>query len=196
MNLDDLKAKPGEPVLPKYNALIRRLGSIVNAKAGRGIRARQSDLGTTYVADVPGGGVFVPSFKVRLTADAITVGLGTVNARVPVMRGIALDDANPPSIPMRLLGSNAENRSWIALSVVIDYATGELLPDDEAISVVQRPDLANTEPGIAVHPLAMLIWKDKSISAVHQITMHDLQYAAVRITDPARVRYRHLFWPA
>lgn len=174
MNFDDLIAKPGEPVLPKYNALIRWLGGLINARAGNGVRSRQNDLGTTYIADVRSA-AFVPKWKVRRQGDNLTVGLGTLNGLVPVIDGKSLDQTTPPSISIKGMSGNAQGRSWVALVVTCDEK-GVIPEDDpEAMRIEHVTTLANSATR-RVQPLALLLWDKASLKALHQVAMHDLNF--------------------
>jgi hypothetical protein len=208
-DLESLKARPGERVAPKWDALIRYLRRITQLRAGRDVRLKTGPDGTSIVADAPGA-LFVPHFKVSLQGQLARVNPGLISGRMPLVSGVRLDgktvdgklDKPVPGLPLTG-GPTADLRSWVVVTVRVDPATGLLAEAEESLGIAHRNDvlvrLANgycvDESGAGFYPLALLIWRDKrTVMRVHQNTMHDLQHAFVRGVGgrPAR----HYFWPA
>jgi hypothetical protein len=208
-DLESLKAKPGERVAPKWEALIRYLRRLTQLRAGRDVRLKSGPDGTSIIADKRGS-LFVPHFKVSLQAQLARVGPGLISGRMPLVSGIRLDgktvdgksDKPVPGLPLTG-GPSADLRSWVVVTVRVNPETGQLVEAEEALGLAHRNDvlerLANgycvDERGAGFYPLAMLVWSDKkTVLKVHQNTMHDLQHAYVRAESSRPAR--HYFWPA
>lgn len=197
-DLDQLYAKRGDSKRAKFNALLAWLADFARSqtlRSGEGVRLQRNSQGTTVIADSRATAWEHP-WRVSLGKGTAQITPGTVNAQVPMIDGVALDAARPPTL--KLTGSpNESKRSWIALRVLVD-AAGELIKtedNDDAITIVHVNDLVTTEARTALHPLAMLVWRDKStVAAVHAITLHDLQHAVTKTADGKLGK--HWFWPA
>lgn len=208
-NLDALKAKPGERVAPKWEALIRYLRRLTQLRAGRDVRLKSGPDGTSIVADKRGS-LFVPHFRVSLQGQLASVGPGLIGGRLPLVSGVRLDgksadgktDLPVPGQPLTG-GPNDQLRSWIVVTVRVNLETGQLAEGDDSLGIAHRNDVMSRlvngycvdERGAGFYPLALLIWRDKRTALrVMQNTMHDLQHAYVRAESSRPAR--HYFWPA
>ncbi len=210
MNFDDLYVSSGEklprslaslpcgPRLDKFHELLRRLKSMLSLSCGDGVRVHESSEGKAVVADARGGS-FKGAFMVSASTNEVTVSLGTINDRVPVIGAKSLDAIPAPKLKITP-GGNADRRSWIALRVTLDRGAGdsptlEIGEAENAISIVHVTDLRSADPLIGLHAIAMLVWSEqRTIKAIHQITYFSQQHASTR--DARTNRIRHLFWPA
>ena len=198
MDVRELYVQRGDAILPAWNKLLNWAKQF-RVLAGRGIRLTRTPNGTYIVADLQASTWDHP-FRVMLSGKEVTVGMGTLNNRIPTINGVALDGAQ--AVPKLKLasGPNAELRSWVCLQVRVDLQSGEINTDDEnAMSIVHKTDIENGLPSdgiIGLHALAMLVWNPdrSSVKRLHQVTHFHLQHRWLKGTNQQPAR--HLFWPA
>lgn len=202
INVDDLKAGPGQRVGPRFRELVRRLRGALQLTMGAGVRSRRGPDGVTVVADGGGGAAFVPAYKVRLINGnaACTVGLGLIEGKVPVLGegGKALDMTEPAVPQLDLTKVQPVEKTpewtWIALRVRTDEQ-GQLLEEGGAV-VLHVAELQNLEeePLTGMQPLALVQWDKatKRITGVSQVVMHNLGFALSAVV--AGQRRRFYFW--
>jgi len=198
MDVRELYVQRGDAILPAWNKLLNWAKQF-RVLAGRGIRLTRTPNGTYIVAELQASAWDHP-FRVMLSGKEVTVGMGTLNNRIPTINGVALDGAQ--AVPKLKLtsGPNAELRSWVCLQVRVDRQTGEINTDDEnPVSIVHKNDIENGLPSdgsIGLHALAMLVWNSdrSSVKRLHQVTHFHLQHRWLKGTD--QQPSRHLFWPA
>jgi len=210
IELENLRAKPGELIAPKWEQLLRYLRRLTQLRRGNGVRIKAGPDGTSVVSDARAVR-FVPHFAVRIgRADEVHVRLGLVNGQVPTLDGVRIDglteDGQPSPKPVPALsikeGADDSLRSWVCIVVQIDPATGEWI-EKEPLKIEHRADVparlrngySMDEKGTGIYPLALLVWRDrKTLGRIHQVTMHDLQHAYRPAKAPLPAR--HYFWPA
>ncbi len=198
MDVRELYVQRGDAILPAWNKLLNWAKQF-RVLAGRGIRLTRTPNGTYIVAELQASAWDHP-FRVMLSGKEVTVGMGTLNNRIPTINGVALDGAQ--AVPkLKLTGvPNAELRSWVCLQVRVDRHSGEINTDDEnAVSIVHKNDIENGLPSdgsIGLHALAMLVWNPdrSSVKRLHQVTHFHLQHRWLKGIDQQPAR--HLFWPA
>jgi hypothetical protein len=198
MDVRELYVQRGDAILPAWNKLLNWTKQF-RVLAGRGIRLTRTPNGTYIVADLQASTWDHP-FRVMLSGKEVTVGMGTLNNRIPTINGVPLDGAQ--AVPRLKLasGPNAELRSWVCLQVRVDRQTGEINTDDEnALSIVHKNDIENgllSDGTAGLHALAMLVWNPdrSSVKRLHQVTHFHLQHRWLKGTDQQPAR--HLFWPA
>ena len=198
MDVRELYVQRGDAILPAWNKLLNWAKQF-RVLAGRGIRLTRTPNGTYIVADLQASTWDHP-FRVMLSGKEVTVGMGTLNNRIPTINGVALDGAQ--AVPKLKLasGPNAELRSWVCLQVRVDLQSGEINTDDEnAMSIVHKNNIENGLPSdgiIGLHALAMLVWNPdrSSVKRLHQVTHFHLQHRWLKGTNQQPAR--HLFWPA
>jgi len=198
MDVRELYVQRGDAILPAWNKLLNWAKQF-RVFAGRGIRLTRTPNGTYVVADLQASTWDHP-FRVTLGSKELTIGMGTLNNRIPTINGVALDGAQ--AVPKLKLasGPNAALRSWVCLQVRVDRQSGEINTDDEnAVSIVHRNDIENDLPSdgtVGMHALAMLVWNPdrSSVKRLHQVTHFHLQHRRLKGTDQQLAR--HLFWPA
>ena len=197
MDVRELYVQRGDAILPAWNKLLNWAKQF-RVLAGRGIRLTRTPNGTYIVADLQASTWDHP-FRVMLGGKEVTVGMGTLNNRIPTINGVPLDGAQ--AVPRLKLasGPNAELRSWVCLQVRVDRQSGEINTDDEtAVSIVHKNDIENGLPSdgiIGLHALAMLVWNPdrSSVKRLHQVTHFHLQHRWLKGTNQQPAR--HLFWP-
>jgi hypothetical protein len=203
MDVRELYVQRGDAILPAWNKLLNWAKQF-RVFAGRGIRLTRTPNGTYIVADLQASTWDHP-FRVSLGGKELTIGMGTLNNRIPTINGLPLDGAQAgkaQAVPKLKLtsGPNAELRSWVCLQLRVDRQSGEISADDEnAVSIVHKSDIENGLPSdgsIGLHALAMLVWNSdrSSVKRLHQVTHFHLQHRWLKGTDPQPAR--HLFWPA
>lgn len=180
-------ARPGDPVLPAMQALVR-YERAEQLATGRNTRRRVMPFGTSYSVDASAAPWAHP-FKVTVAGSEATVRAGLIESITPTIEGVSLKAETQPKV--KITGQpNAESESWIALLVTVN-------PE------LERIDLAAEFPAIIIHtndwtkletetlgaiPLALLEWKDRAVSKVTPHVMHNLRhfYRARSGTKPAR----------
>ena len=203
MDVRELYVQRGDAILPAWNKLLNWAKQF-RVFAGRGIRLTRTPNGTYVVADLQASAWDHP-FRVTLGSKELTVGIGTLNNRIPTINGVPLDGAQAgkahaaPKLKLTS-GPNAELRSWVCLQVRVDRQTGEINADDEnAVTIIHRNDIENSLPSdgsIGLHALAMLVWNSdrSSVRRLHQVTHFNLQHRWLKGSNEQPAR--HLFWPA
>ncbi len=201
MDVRDLYVRKGEPVLPAWNRLLAWARQF-RLCAARGIRFTRTPNGTFVVAEQTVLSWDHP-FRVQVSDAEALITLGTINKLVPTIDGVGLDALSAPKLKITG-GPNGDLRSWICVDVQVDLKSGMINPEGEnsiIITHVGELDPRTSEGGspdngrgTGRHPLAMLIWSDKStIRRAHQITHFNQQHRFVAGTDGQPSR--HLFWP-
>lgn len=182
IRVDDLQARAGQPIAPLWQQLRQRLAAAGQLQLGTGMRLHQGPDGTTVIAE-PSGKSFTPHFKVSLSGMEASVGLGTVNGDVPTIQGIGLDGVNSSgatvTVPrVKLTTPDDLLRSWIVLQVKIDLATGLIVEEPDAITLIHTNDRrSNIDPALGWQPVALLTWADRRTPRrAHQIVMKDLNH--------------------
>lgn len=203
MDVRELYVQRGDAILPAWNKLLNWAKQF-RVFAGRGIRLTRTPNGTYVVAE-PQASAWDHPFRVTLGGKELTVGIGTLNNRIPTINGVPLDGAQAgkahatPKLKLTS-GPNAELRSWVCLQLRVDRQTGEINADDEnAVIIIHRNDIENSLPSdgsIGLHALAMLVWNSdrSSVRRLHQVTHFNLQHRWLKGTSQQPAR--HLFWPA
>jgi hypothetical protein len=202
INVDDLKAGPGQRVGPRFRELVKRLRGALQLTMGAGVRSRRGPDGVTVVADAGGGWVFVPAFKVRLINGnaACTVGLGLIGGKVPVLGegGNALDVTEPavPQLDLTKVQPAAETPQWTWVALRVRVGEQGQLMEEGGAEVLHVAELRSQEeePLTGMQPLALVQWDKvtKRITGVSQVVMHNLEFALTAVA--AGQRRRFYFW--
>lgn len=187
--------QPGEPILPAFQDLVR-YERATQLASGFQVRRRQHADGTALSVDVPAQ-LWLHPWKVLISDREATVRLGTVNAVVPTIRDIPLDDPVQPRL--RITGSPGQGlRSWILLRIMVNEA-GQIDPETPAAAVIlhstDSPLVLNAaaDPRVSHHPLALIVWQSRTvIGKVHACTHHNLAHYWIKPEGTAPAQ--HLFW--
>ncbi|WP_009963017.1 hypothetical protein [Verrucomicrobium spinosum] len=204
MNLNDLLVKPGDPVQPFVDRLVRELPDLLRPYTTSGrVRFVSSPQGTCVIVDEEPA-VFTPRFKVSAMQGEVTVKMGFVNdSHVPTIKGVPLDGVMPDKkvVPVPRLSiskdkPNADLKSWVHLAVRVgaDGKAAETVEDWATIT--HAATLASPEELVGWQPLAVLTWSadGKSVRRVDQITMHNLKHAYAAAVPAKGQPGRHFFW--
>lgn len=186
ITLQDIRAKAGDSITAKWRLLERYIDqqrAQHEQMTGAGLLRAQSGNGFSYTAVPQSDAVFHGSFWVSLSGFEATIAQGTVGDIVPAIDGERLDAETTPKLTIEG-PPNEQLRSWIAIQAAADpEAENPALDaeDPEALIIVHTADLdAPLDPGVALRPVAMLVWSDEeTISSVHQVLYFD---QALRIT--------------
>jgi|694.fasta_scaffold04470_2 hypothetical protein len=193
MSMKDLRVKPGDPVLPAWEKLLKFIERF-KIIPSPGIRLTQMSDGT-YITAEPPRQSFAHPFRVAvLGGNYATVDLGTVEGIVPFAKdaergGLKLDAPTPPRL--RISEKDAKDGvSYVALRVATTM--GGLDPEDsEAAEVIHVGELARRKEEEGLQPLAMLKWRSGT-PEVFQIVHHNLGHYYVVKTEARGSR--HLFF--
>lgn len=211
MTIDDLKVKPGDPILPAWNRLLAWARETEQVQiSGAEIHSVQQVPGLGKSIVFLGGNSWDHPFRVSASKGLATIRPGLINAAAPTIRGVPLDGLLPDGTqvaPPQLEFTAAyggDYRSFIGIEVRIDPATGAPAEGDaEWAQVAHRcaldpkvieggfPD----RDGIGFEPLAILYWtKGGELRAVRQNVHHNLthRFKAGDDSQPGR----HFFWGA
>lgn len=177
-------------------------------RPGDGIRFTQTSDGIVVSAEIPKARFDHP-FRVTLSgASSATILPGSVNGRIPLIDGIALDADPAPVLVRDELWLDADGRGYIALDFqcdadwkldpatleivqVADWLTEDGSPADDPNALA----FSGAVPGLSERrvrwPLAMLRDRTSWVD-IYQLTMAGIQHKAVPSADGTTAR--HFFW--
>ncbi|MBL9115509.1 MAG: hypothetical protein JNJ83_10935 [Verrucomicrobiaceae bacterium] len=178
------EVRPGDPVLPAFNQLVRH-EKATQLRGSPRLRIQRRPNGTSLVGQ-PGHGVWQHPWQPGLGDKLVKLRPGTVNGLMPLIEGV--DMITSPGVKL-MTGPNAKLRSWIVLQVKVDGEKLVLVPEE--IELLHVNDLAARPEDSGWQPLAMLIWQDRRTPArVLPVAMHNLSHAV----DRGTTGLRHFFW--
>lgn len=209
----DIVARKGDPVLPKWNALLRFIAN-TGIVTGPGVRVTQGPNGTFVDADAS----FQPwshPFKVSCDGTSASVRAGLVNGVSPYITDVRITGINNEGIKVDVPEVEIEHDgtpiTYIALVLITPEASGGPVapiafadtPETIFIEHVTELPEAFAEGGTvaslgrAVYPLAALYWEEKGILREKiQIVHHNLGHRYIQSQAKAGIPGRHLFWAA
>lgn len=168
MKIEDLYARPGEPVLPKWESLIRWAKSL-RVRPAVGVRVSETPNGTLVTVD-PAPLPAMP-FAVGLGAGFVVVPSGLVENTEPTIDGKLLSEK--PKLSLKGQKPKNGDRTFVCLRVVPD---GSNWPEDpENIAIVHRESPV-PEEGEGLQPLAILHWIGGTPTRITQIVRHNLRW--------------------
>lgn len=197
-SIDNLQARPGEPILPKWQDLVRW------------IRRQQVQAPNARITYAPGGAqvIFTPEeygqvvrFRVSFAAQGkVTVGDGTINGIVPKVNGIPITGQENPPLPppeIDLVSPNGEGVCLVCIKTTHD-ATGKLTeatiesknPAD--LPGGMRADFAAGRHGFIPIALVRHNLQSRQPESVYQHSVHNLQ---CRMYDSGQGK-RVIYWAA
>lgn len=210
-----LVAKPGDPILPRFRALV---DYIISTKVivGEGLKVIEGPHGTIVSTDhsyVP----FRHPFRVRVTSNKATVEDGLVNGVSPYVSAgddlyVNLSGFDPEGKSATIPGVSIDpvdsRFSYIALSINLAGEVGRsysILDTPESIKLIHVESLDGNEQGeggaaspdeTVLYPIARLQWSTggKSVDSVMQIVHHNIGHRFVEGVAEEGVANRHFFW--
>ena len=194
---DNLEAKPGEPILPKWNSLVRWIRRQRVQAPGAQISYTSSGARVLFQ---PQDYEQVIRFEVSLAKTdppEVTVGEGTINGIVPKVNGISItgDATNPPpTIPLLASSGNENSVQFVCIETTHkpngDVQTATIVP--KLLSDIPgglRADFASGGKGYI--PIAVVRSDPETgkISSVYQHSVHNLQCRMYPSSSGPRVIY-------
>lgn len=194
-SIDTLQAKPGEPILPKWESLIRW------------IRRQQVQSPNARITYSPGGAqvVFSPEeygqvvrFRVTLAKEGkVTVGDGTINGIVPKVNQIPITGQENPPLPppeIDLVSPDKDGVCMVCIKTTHD-ATGKMteatieskIPGD--IPGGMRADYAVNDKGFIPIALVRHDLQTRKPVSVYQHSVHNLQCRMYNSSGGKRLIY-------
>ena len=204
----EIRAKRGDQVLPKWRALIKFLEDALQVNLGPGIRERKIGDGGRYIWAASNIKSFAYPFKVSASATEARVSEGTVNGVFPYIEDVRIngldDDDNPVPVPPIRIEHSGVSRSYIALAVITSELGDVVLEDDpEKLKIVHVDEIDPKfveggvpidEDGVGLYPLAVIYWKSQGvIRKTFQITHHNLNHRYTPGNNSQGFLGRHFF---
>ena len=155
---------------------------------GHGTRLTINDIGYAYNAPVVKKNFRHP-FRPSLGPDLLKLSPGLVDVFTPKLGSLKMTEAQAV---LKLDGGkvNKAGESWAVLEVEAN-ALG-VLDAKSRIEIVQLAEVNLHDPKVGRQPLALLIYKGKTVVRVFSITMFNLKYLLVK-PAPGGGSERHLF---
>jgi len=205
---EKVRAKPGQRVLPAWEALIAFIEKTGIIRESPELRVKVTSNGTH---------VWAPSqyqawqhpFRVTVSGTSAAVQEGEVNGVAPGIAGVRVSGVDSegrgvvvPPLPIEAPASGRE--SFVALRLALsDLSSIQVIDDPERVSIVHRTTLSRDtgggvieDRGVAYQPLAKLVWNRSSgtVERVFQIVHHNLGHRYVAGDSSAGTTARHFFW--
>ena len=208
-DIEDIKAKKGDLVLPKWKNLIEFIRN-TGVVTGPGVRIRQGPNGT-YVYAEKTISSFNHPFKVTVSNLEASVTNGTVNGVSPRLKGIPISgvakDGRELEVPTLPIEMGEDNKSYIAIRTRLEPNNGFWSISDDTTYIQSYPSIDPTflqggSTDIAVHPvglypIAIVYWEDEqTVRKVHQVVHHNLNHRYIDANMEEGYPSRHLFWAA
>jgi len=221
IKITDLKAKRGDLVLPKWERLVRYVGStdIIPGGFFKITRLPNGTIVTPAKRSIP----WLHPFMVAINASEefeMYVGRGTVNNIVPWVSEdvqVGNTDSNTGQFVGVKVEPQQEGSSWIAVGVNIQGTDSEFASLELADLVAEGASgfsqlrikeikelpagrgsggVQTDERGYAWYALAQMDWLDNELEDVYQIVYHNLQHSvASSKVAGVKVKERHFFYP-
>lgn len=208
-SIRDLRAKKGERILPKWQALLEYIAS-TRIVVGEGMKVSQTPDGTVVTADIPFR-PFPHPFRCTVSGGQLEVRPGTVNGVTPYMDELPLDgrdkDGNKVDFPRLEVEYPNAQKSYVVVVVRVDgEGNVKAIQDNEgSVTIEHTADLdpsifleggSDDVRGVGIHPIAQLTWdrKTRQLEGLFQMTHHNLghRYTA---SDPLSGAFsKHFFW--
>lgn len=201
MTLEDLRVKPGDPVQPFVENLLRILPEVFKPHTtSEAVRFIQESDGVNVVVDLEST-PYIPPFHVTLTQGQAAVREGVVNGdMVPTLKGVPLNgmkDGKQVKVPLlKLTGVSPNDQGWTWVAVRASLAEGAIAIDPrnpDAFTIVHVNDLSDT----SLQELALIKWSPdgKTPVAAFQISMHNLVHD-YEPAEPTQGRVARHYWSA
>ena len=156
---------------------------------GHGTRLTINDIGYAYNAPVVGN-KFRHPFRPSLGPDVLKFSPGLVDVFTPKLGTLKMTEAQAV-LKLDAGKVNKAGESWAVLEVEANETTG-VLDAKSRIEIVQLAEVNLHDPKVGRQPLALLIYKGKTVVRVFSITMFNLKYLLVK-PAPGGGSERHLF---
>lgn len=199
-SIEALQAVPGEPILPKWQSLIRWIRNQQVQAPGARITYGQGGAQVVFDGDEYSQQI---RFRVSLTGGStpkVTVGDGTINGILPKVDGVPITGrVNPPAPPpeISIASPNSDGICLVCIKTTHD-GTGRLTdatieckkPED--IPGGLRADFVSGTHGFIPIALVRHNLQTRQPESVYQHSVHNLQ---VRMYDTGQGK-RVIYWPA
>ena len=199
-SIDTLQAAPGEPILPKWQNLIRWIRRQQVQAPGARVTYGEGGAQVLFTPEEYGQ---VVRFRVTLAGDInpkITVGDGTINGILPKVRGIPITGQENPPLPPPEINIVSPNNEGIVLACIktTHDQTGKLT--EATIETKQPADLPGgmrADFAVGQHgfiPIALIRHdlQSRQPVSVYQHSVHNLQ---CRMYDGGQGK-RVIYWAA
>jgi len=210
-SIRDLRARKGEKILPKWQALLEYIAS-TRIVVGDGMQVTQTPDGTLVTADIPFR-PFPHPFRCTHSGGKVTVSPGTVNGVMPRIDGVPLDGRDEEGRKVDFPSLDVEfPDEWKSYVVVVVKVEGEGLrkaiqDNEDSVQVRHATDLnpyifleggSTDERGVGVHPIAQLRWdkQTKQFVDIFQMSHFNLGHRYTAASPQSGGFSKHFFWSA
>jgi hypothetical protein len=192
--IQELEAKPGDKIWPKWLALIDWINRQRHQSPNAKISYTTSGARVVCTPEEFFQNIF---FEVRLVGEKITVGEGTINGKVPEVKGVPITGSiNPPEDPPEISLIEPEKDGIVLICIKTTHkSNGDL--DTATIEAKLQKDLpgalrADFASGVnGFIPIALIRHdpQTKKPVSVHQHSVHNLQCRAYNSGAGTRIVY-------
>lgn len=197
LTIDDLKARPGEPIRRRLARVVRYLRMDGQIRVQEPARVISRMHGREVIFEPPTV-TFPGSFAVTLRGGEVEIGEGLVSGVVPTIEGRRIDgkDADGEDDPqgkprLRIEAPESGTTSYVVLSAMASV-NGELAQSDDAVEVrhlTELPPKMKDAEGRLVRIVAVLTWTTErrpTVRRVRQVVWYDQE--VYRVDGEARWR--------